>query len=228
MAFLKETLKIDHVAMALDSGFLINELCIPPARKNVSFRVVIIPRRNYFYTYSMQSIYPKYLKAIVGFIEWAQKEFDCEIILTSQTKDRDAIVDVISELRREDSSCMKCLKVVIPENIAEAYSLYGSSDFVLTSYMHGGINALAAGVPALFVMPFSDTKVLETLEFLGLDTDNFVVDLFNRESMNRSTLIEKTQNILHENNKFKSLIKSLVDKRTPTLKEPVKTLSKLL
>ena len=130
--------------------------------------------------------------------------------------------------RRENDSCLKLLQIVIPKNLVEVYELYDSSDMVVTSRIHGGISALSLGVPALFVLPLVETKVLDVLSFLGLDINSFLVDMFDADALKSENIINKIGNILENLDYYKKTVESAVKKALPTLELPVKTLINLL
>lgn len=230
LSILKNNLNIPHVGMALDSGFEIKSMSYEISH-NEKFRIIITPRKDYFETigYARKGLYQLYLNAIVGFIVWSVQNIDCEIILTSQTNSSDAIEDILTELHRKGyNSYLKSLKVILPKSILESYKLYKSSDFVLTSYYHAGVNALASGVPAIFVMPFSESKLLDTLAFLGLPTKVYGIDLFDDASLSSSTFIEKAAVIIDRHAISKRMVESAVNQKMPTLEYPVSKLKSFL
>lgn len=228
LKILRDHLNIENVGMALDTGFgirLTHPQSIPRKGKK---RIVIIPRRNYFDIYGREKLYKLYLNAIANFIIWAYENLDCEIFLSSQTINRESIDDLLNILRqRRFYSILKSLRIVIPKSIVEMCNLYGSSDLVISSYMHGGITSLALGVPAFFIMPFTDIKLLDILAFLDLDRRTFAIDMFNSESLKPENLIDKIGNITENLEYYKNIINSAIDKRLITLEHPIRTLINL-
>ncbi|MHA1827550.1 MAG: polysaccharide pyruvyl transferase family protein, partial [Candidatus Heimdallarchaeaceae archaeon] len=221
------------IGMALDSGFglrlIHNSLVTSKTLKREKRRIVIVPRKDYFYIYDRKDLYPLYLNTLADFILWLYENFDCEIVLSSQSIVSDVIHDLMHVLRRRGNDlCLKLLQIVIPKNLVEAYELYDSSDMVVTSRMHGGILALSLGVPALFVLPLVETKVLDVLSFLGLDINSFLVDMFDADALKSENIINKIGNILENLDYYKKTVESAVKKALPTLELPVKTLINLL
>lgn len=221
------------IGMALDSGFglklIHNSLATSKTLKREKWRIVIVPRKDYFYIYDRKDLYPLYLNTLTDFILWLYENFDCEIVLSSQSIVSDVIHDLMHDLRRRgNDSCLKLLQIVIPKNLVEACELYDSSDMVVTSRMHGGISALSLGVPALFVLPLVETKVLDILSFLGLDINSFLVDMFDADALKSENFVNKIGKILENLDYYKKTVESAVNKALPTLELPVKTLINLL
>jgi len=120
------------------------------------------------------------------------------------------------------------IQVVKPNNLFDTFKLYGSADLVISSFMHGGITALSLGVPALFVLPRADIKVLDVLSFIGLDTDSFFIDAFNANSLRTENILRKVGKILENLEYYKKTVESVVNRAMPTVELPVKTLANLL
>jgi len=221
------------IGVALDSGFGLRLIHNSPATsktlKREKRRIIIVPRKDYFYIYDRKDLYPLYLNTLTEFILWLYENFDCEIVLSSQNIVSNVIHDLLHVLRRrKNDSYSKLLQVVIPKNLVEAYELYDSSDIVVTSRMHGGISALSLGVPALFVLPLVDTKVLDILLFLGLDINSFSVDMFDADALKSENIVNKIGNVLENLDYYKKTVEAAVNKALPTLELPVKTLINLL
>lgn len=228
LKILRDHLNIENVGMALDTGFGIRLTHPQSMPRKGKKRIVIIPRIDYFVTYNRREFYQLYLNTIATFISWAYENLDCEIFLSSQTINRESIDALLNVLRkRHFYSILKSLRIVIPKNIIEMCDLYGSSDIVISSYMHGGITALALGVPAFFIMPFTDLKLLDILAFLGLDTRSLAIDMFHRDSLNARNLIDKIEKITKNLKYYRKIINSAIDKKLITLEHPIRTLINL-
>jgi len=222
----------EKTGMALDSGFgarlLSNSFATSKTSARKKRRIIIVPRRDYFYVFNREKLYPLYLKSMTDFILWLSKNFDGEIFLSSQNLVSDAINDINRVLRKRGNNLLlKTLQIFVPTNLVDACKLYSSSDMVVTSRMHGGITALSFGVPVLFVLPSADTKLLDVLSFLGLDINSFLVDMFDVNSLKTENFVSKAENILENLDYYKKIVGFAVNKALPTLELPVKTLIKL-
>jgi hypothetical protein len=230
--------------MALDSGFGLrlfysNILTKSKTLRKEKPRIVIIPRKDFFYAYNKENSYELYLKSLVDLIVWLFRNFDVEVYLASQTavsdikyyggSDQAAIQDVLDLLKKRDGNkFIKHLKIVKPDNLVDACRLYGSADLVLTSRMHGGITALGLGVLAFFILPSADIKVLDVLSFIGLDIDSFFTDAFNANSLRTENILKKVEKILQNLKYYKKIVESAVNGAMPTVELPVRTLINLL
>jgi len=243
LEMLRDRLSIDEkkVMMALDSGFgmsLIHPDIVHSSSKALRKepRIVIIPRKDYFYFYDdKKDLYKSYLKALVHFISWLTGNYDVELFLASQTvvygrmSDNSAIDDVVRLLEKRNSNrCLKGLKIVRPNNLIDALRLYGSADLVITGRMHAGIMALSTGIPAIFTLPAAQVKVLDILSFLGLDTDSFLIDTFDVNELRAEKLIDTIEPVIEKLEYHKKIVELAVDRGQPTLRLPVRTLAKLL
>jgi polysaccharide pyruvyl transferase WcaK-like protein len=242
LEILRDNLNIDEdrVAMALDSGFgmrLINpDIIASKGSEKKALRIVIVPRKDYFYQYNRSNLYKYYLDAIIGLILWLSKNFEAEVYLTNQTVDydpmgdRNAINDVVLLLKKRtrNSQCLKYLTIIESNSIIEAYRLYSSADLVVTSRMHGGVIALSSDTPVVFLMPSSDVKILDNLSFLGLDRKRFLIDMFDVNALKAENLVKKTENIIENLQYHRKIIKSAVTEKLPTIEQPVRHLAKLL
>jgi len=233
----------EKIDMALDSGFglrlFYSDILTSKALRKEAPRIVIIPRKDFFYAYNKENSYKLYLNALVELIPWLFKNFDAEVYLASQTvvsdikqfrgSDQAAIEDVLALLKKCDGNrYIKHLKIVKPDNLVDACRLYGSADLVLTSRMHGGITALGLGVPAFFILPSVDIKMLDVLSFIDLDVDSFFVDAFNANSLRTENILKKVGKILENLEYYKKTVETVVKRAMPTVESPVKALADLL
>ena len=231
----------ERVAMALDSGFGMRlfhpDIIASKVLGKQALRILIIPRKEYFDVHNRWDLYKSYLDALVCFILWLSRSFDAEVYLASQTVDHGRIGDpsgigdvvkLLEKSARSNSRCLKCLKVVKPNNIIDAYRLYGSADLVISSYMHGGIMALSAGVPTVFINPSADVKVLDILSFLGLDTNCFLIDMFDLNALKAENFINRIGNIIENLESYRKIVEFAVNRVLPTVELPVRKLTKLL
>lgn len=237
LEMLRDYLNINEekVAMALDSGFgvrVIHPYIKPKFLKNETLKILIIPRKNYFYIYKKEGLYKSYLNALAGLISWLSRNFDAEVYLTSQTIDvkhdmmggQAAVNDLLSILKKRDNKYLKYLKSVKPTGLVSACRLFSSMDLVISSYMHGGIMALGLGVPAFFILPSTDIKVLDILSFVGLDVNSFLIDAFDANSLKAENFVNKIGRVV-ENLKFhKKSLEHAINKAMPTIELPVKKL----
>ena len=242
LEILRDNLNIDEdrVAMALDSGFgmrLINpDIIAAKGLEKKAIKIVIVPRKDYFYQYNKSNLYKHYLNSVVSLILWLSKNFDAEVYLTNQTVDYDpmgdrtAITDVVRLLKKREKNnrCLKFLRIVESNTLIDAYRLYASADLVITSRMHAGVMALSSDTPVIFLIPSSDVKILDIISFLGLDTKSFLIDIFNFNELKAENLINKTENVIENMEYYRKLIKAAVQKNLPTIENPVRHLAKIL
>lgn len=228
----------ERVAMALDSGFgikLVHPDIVPSKALVKALRVVIIPRKDYFFVYNRGGLYRSYLDALVGLILWLSRNFNADVYLASQTvscgwiSGQSAVRDVVRLLeKRGNDRCSEHLKIVKPDNFIDAYKLYSSADLVITGHMHGGIMALSAGVPALFIVPSADVKVPDVLSFLGLEVSSFLIDVFDINALTTDNFIDRVRAIIGNLKYHRKNVDFAVNKALSTVELPVKTLTKLL
>ena len=241
LGILKTGLNIDEerVGMALDSGFGIRLVCPDIITSNAlgrkASRIVIIPRKDYFYSYNREDSYKSYLDALIGLSLWFSRNLDVEVFFASQNvdysrmSDQAAIDDVLRLLKKRHSSQhFKCSSIIEPNNIIDAYKLYASADLVISSRMHGGIMALSAGVPSVFIIPSADVKVLDVLSFLGLDIGPYLIDMFDVNALKAENFINRVENITRNLEYHRKIVESAVNRTLPTVQLPVRTLAKLL
>jgi hypothetical protein len=243
LEFLRDQLNIsdDRVAMALDSGFgarLIHS-CTHETSEKQALKVIIIPRKESFSTRNKWNMYKQYLDALVGLVLWLFRSFDVEVYFASQVVDHSnlsgierarAIDDVVRLLEKRAHRNNRCLKlrVVEPNNIVDAYSLYSSADLVVSSYMHGGVMALSAGVPTVFISPLQDVKVLDNLSFLHLDRNHFLIDMFDPYALRAENLIDVVRDVIDNLQSDRRTIELAVKKAMPTIELPIRKLARLL
>ena len=241
LKILRDYLNIDEekTDIALDAGFGVKfispEIKSEALQQKKTLRILIIPRKDYFYLYKNEDTYKLYLESLTKLILWISENFDVQIYLTSQTisekyhlSSEVAVNDLCNVLRKYSSKSLNDLKVIKPENLINAYNLFSSMDLVITSYMHGGIMALSLGIPVFFILPSMETKVLDVLSFLGLDIKSFSLDMFNVDSLKSETLINNIRDLLENIGHYKKIIEHAVDRALPTVEAPVATLIDLL
>lgn len=238
LKILRDYLNIDErkTAMALDSGFGAKLIC-PIAKSSETIkkkiRILIIPRKDYFCMYEKEWLYKSYLTSLAELIVWLFRDFGVEVYLTSQTIDvkyvgaQVAINDLLNVLKRHDNSHLKYLKPVKTNDLVTACKLCSSMDLVITSYMHGGITALSSGVPAFFILPSTDIKVLDVLSFVGLDVKSFFVDAFAADALKTENFANKIGKIVDNLKFYKKSVRHSVEKALPTIELPVKKLIEL-
>lgn len=240
LKILRDYLSIDErkIAMALDGGFGA-KLIYPGIKSSETLKkklkILFIPRKNYFYVYKREDLYKLYLISLVELILWLSKNFDVEVYLTSQTIDvkynvigsQAAVNDLLSILKKHDNKHLKYLKSVKPEGLVNACKLSSSMDLVITSYMHGGIMALSLGVPAFFILPSADIKVLDVLSFLGLDVNSFLIDAFAANLLKTENFVNKIGKVVQNLKFHKKSLEHTIKRTLPTIELPVKKLIEL-
>ncbi len=235
LKILRDYLNIDKrkTAMALDSGFgarLIHPIHKSSKTLTKKIRILIIPRKDYFCVYNKESLYKLYLSSLAALILWLFKNFNVEVYLTSMTVDvkylggQTAINDLVKVLERHDNSYLRHLKRVEMKSLAGACKLCNSMDLVVTSYMHGGIMALSLGVPAFFILPSTDTKVLDVLSFAGLDANSFLIDAFAADSLKAENFVDKIGKVAGNLRSYKRSVQQAINKVLPTIELPTKKL----
>lgn len=249
LEILRDRLDIEEgkVAMALDSGFgmrLIHpEIHASKTSGKAALRIVIIPRKEYFYSYDRKDLYKSYLDALANLILWLFRKFDVDVYLATQTVFSDAnynwtshraptdsaIGDLARLLeRRSNNRCLKRLKIVEPNNLIDALRLYSSVDLVITARMHAGISAMSAGAPAVFTIPSAEVKILDILTFLGLDISSFLIDVFDVSALRVENFVNKIANVIENLEYNKKIVESAVNKALHTVELPARTLVELL
>lgn len=240
LRILRDYLNIDErkTAMALDSGFgakLIYPDIKSPETSKKKMKILFIPRKDYFYAYEREALYRIYLTSLVELILWLSKNFDVEVYLTSQTIDvkyamsgQAAINDLSNIMKKHDNKHLKYMESVKPDSLVDACKLSSSMDLVITSYMHGGIMALSLGVPALFILPSADVKVLDVLSFVGLDANSFLIDAFAADSLKAENFVNKIGEVVENLRFYRKSLEHIIDKTLPTIERPVKKLIELL
>lgn len=237
-SILKELIgvKDERMDVALDTGFgivLIPELILSlnkvqkqKYKRDCEIRVTILPRPSHFDVYGKgaEALRSKYLATLAKAVAKLIESYDCEIVVTSQiVKNGRDIKEFLETLEGKISrSFKKRIRIVKVRSLVDACALYSSSDLVISSYMHGGIFALALGVPAIFVMPREEVKVLDILSFLQLDADIFLLDMFNVKDLGRIT--DVTFKVLDDLSSWRQAVKNAVLKRLPSIYEPIKRL----
>jgi ADP-heptose:LPS heptosyltransferase len=225
-------IKDEKIKMAIDSGFGIKLLYDP--KPNVITRrnrpkIVIVPRKEYYIFYNKHDLYRRYVRSFSRFIQYLMKEEDSEIYLTSQTIYRNpAINDLVHFFQKSKiSDHMNHLRVFEPRTIIDLASLISKADLVITSYMHSGVMSLSYGVPTLFVLPYADTKVVDILMFLHLETNKYLVDMFNTKSLDND-ILEKGKTIFENKKNHYEKIITAIGNALPSLVHPVESLINLL
>jgi hypothetical protein len=93
--------------------------------------------------------------------------------------------------------------------------------------MHSGVMSLSYGVPTLFVLPYADTKVVDILMFLHLETNKYLVDMFNTKSLDND-ILEKGKTIFENKKNHYEKIITAIGNALPSLVHPVESLINLL
>lgn len=240
-ATLIEDLNVDEakIAMALDSGFgarqIFADYKTSDVSNNNSLKIVIIPRKEYFFIYK-NCLYDVYLKTISNLILWLFRNFNAEIFLVSQFKEKDqysdymAISDILETLRKLDKSSKYTnrLKIANFTAIEDAYKLYAVSNLVITSRMHGGIMAMSAGTPAIFALPSADQKVRDILSFLDLDETSLLIDIFDSNAIESDNFILKVSKIIENIDYYRKKVEFTVNRSMVTVEQPLRTFTELL
>lgn len=239
---LKEEFNIsDKVAIALDNGFGLRSF-YPDARltgllKKRALKIIIFPRKEFFEFYNKMELYKPYLESLVGLIEWLIKRYDAEIHLALQVTDNhvgrrlsgiDDVLTLFEKRSLESNQFLKHLQIFQPSNVLDAFQFYSSADVIVSSYMHGGIMALSAGVPSIFIAPLNDIKILDILATLGLNSDSFLIDMFDNQVLTATNFIEKTSNVIENLESYRDTIKNTVDRLLPSIDLPAKKLAVLV
>jgi hypothetical protein len=227
----------EKLGIALDSGFGLKLLQPKPCGTRDlhidRLKVVIIPRKDYFFSFKRQGLYRYYLKSLVNLIiRLNDLHSDLQICLCSQTtldnqlSDQAAIRDLMHMLSNsQEATKVPCPMVIPPTTLGDAYDVFSSADLVITSRLHGGILALNSAVPTFFLLPSGDVKTLDVLSYLHLDSDVYSVDVFSMASLR--SLSEKAEHLLSMGNFHKQIIAKSIDKALPTLQDPIKRLNEL-
>ena len=229
---LTEFVDPSRLLVALDSGFGIKILTENPGnivrRRNLV--VCIVPRKDYFYFYSLAQLYPRYLLALKHLTRVLISEFDADIWLVPHTAkshtrlgDEHAILDLLGVL---DESLRRNIEIMAPQGIFDSARVFSSCDMVVTSRVHAGIVSLAYGTPTLFFMPRDDVKVLDILSYLGLSEERYIIDSFNPREYER--LPGMVKDVLFNLSRETKIIESTISRHLPDIEKPVVSAKKLL
>ncbi len=241
LKILRDYLNINErkLAMALDSGFGAKLICPHIERSNPTektFKILIIPRKSYFYFYEREGLYKLYLNSLAELISWLSRSFDVEIYLTSETIDvkysflggQGAINDLLATLKkRRDKKHFKNLTCVVPESLVSACRLASTMNLVISSRMHGGIMALGSGVPAFFILPSVDTKMLDVLSYVGLDVNSVFINMFDANMLKTENFVSKIGKLVENINPYRDKLEHNVNRALQTIEFPVEKLNEL-
>ena len=229
---LTEFVDPSRLLVALDLGFGIRILTENPGNivRRWNLVVCIVPRKDYFYLYSLAQLYPRYLLALKHLIRVLISEFDADIWLVPHTTksptrlgDEYAILDLLGIL---DESLRRNIEIMAPQSIFDSARVFSSCDMVVTSRMHAGIVSLAYGKPALFFMPRDDVKVLDILSYLGLSEERYIIDSFNPGEYDR--LPGMVKGVLFNLSQETKIIEFTISRHLPDIEKPVVLAKKLL
>jgi polysaccharide pyruvyl transferase WcaK-like protein len=101
-------------------------------------------------------------------------------------------------------------------------------DLVITSRLHGGITAMSAGSPVLFLAPGGDVKVLDVLSSVGLDANDFMIDLFDAKQLRLENLVSRVKVLLDDTDSYQKMVRMSVDAALPQVELPVRALAQLM
>jgi len=211
---------------ALDSGFGLRLIYERPKWNSGirNLRIVIVP--SYMHAY----MHEQYRRGLTRLVSWVFSKFDCEFYLmpfcidaSNETKDVRAVNDILSASKGRLTQELKSIKVVDTAHMSihEIYEFFGSVDVVVTSRMHAGIMAMSAGTPALFLVPKDDTKILDVLASLGLDTRQFLIDTFNPKEMKDDNVQQKFKSLVDNISTVKQTIDRRIEEALPSVKLPL-------
>jgi len=226
-----------RIRIAPDSGLGIRLLYGPPRnnRRKGPTRIAIIPRKDYFVFYHKPDLYSSYVDVLVKVIRRLTHGSGIEVYILphalkeenpSRLDDEVAICDLLSLLNTEKTS--KTLKIFRPKSPMDTYRLFSSMDLVVTSRMHGGVIAMAAGSPALFLLPSEDIKVLDVLSLLHLDEKDFTIDIFNSNELKLDNIMRKIMTMLDNNIEFKKMVTRSVERTQRDVDLPARVLARMM
>jgi len=232
----------NRVSMCLDSGFwhLLDPVLSQLVRRNrytrkERIRVLIYPRKDFFYAYNKNTVYSHYLYCLKNLITKLSKKYDCELVIVPSTINGNpfgapkAVQDLVHVLKSNMSNYAEnSIRVEKPRTLVESLRLFSSSDLVVTSYMHAGVMALSAGVPAVFILPKLDIKVLDVLRYLRLRKDEFFLDMFDTKLLRSENLFKKVQNVIENLEHYKKTVFYTVDKALQDAQRTINNIVKLM
>ena len=211
--------------IALDSSFAIRDLVrIEKPRRKYKFRVVIVPRKDYFVNFGRIHEYIEYLRILRRLVQTITTKFDVEFTVTVHETghlDLKSLKDTAKTLNSVSN-----VKTYVPKTLVEDVENLASADLVITCRLHAGIVALSYGVPTVFALPSRDVRVKDVLTLLGLNTQFFVLDFFNTKEM--VELINRSLCILEQIEKFRKTIENSINKVIDLVEIPPRLLAKLL
>jgi polysaccharide pyruvyl transferase WcaK-like protein len=226
-----------RIMMAPDSGFAIKSLhsLRTTKKKDGAIRLAIIPRKDYHVTHGKLELYKTYVDVLAKLVSWLIQTLAAEVHLVPHTirdgdhsglDDVSAIEDLLGHFESETKTGQ--LKVFHPKSPLDTYRLFSQMDLVVTSRMHAGVLAMSAGSVAFFLIPSEDVKVLDIMSSLGLDSTDFIIDMFDTRQFTFGNIRDKVKVLLDQNTEFTKRVTSGVDRVMPQVELPARTLSQLL
>lgn len=221
--FMKETIGLENVKMALDSGFGIKELISLDSQRQQNRRhIVIAPRRDFHYYYGKSEQYKYYLNLISNMVLELIEDKIYDVYILTPTGFLDAIKDLLLVLRKKiksDNVFNERILISKVTDLVDACKILSSAEFVLTSYMHVGIIAMSFGTPALFLQPAGEVKLLDVFHFLEIPP--LIIDTFNIYRMKKTEISEKLLSTVSKTKMYRNLVKQALEKKYSTLYDPI-------
>jgi len=234
---LSEYVPKNRIRMALDSGFGVRLLLGRLARKRDNpgaLRVAVTPRIDFFSAYHEPELRSLYMDSLARVVRWMIRKKGAKIYLVPQSlrdksfqglDDTVAIRRLLVALGPRDAAHITSFT---PKSLADAYSFYNSIDLLITSRMHGGIMAMSAGSPVLFLLPTGDTKVNDVLASLNLNSREFMIDLFDAKQLRFTNMVSKVSTFMRSHNDLSRMITRRIDNALPQVELPAKTFAHML
>lgn len=175
-----------HVFTAPDSTLALNmffNAYSDGERDRDKIRVVIVPRKEYFVTFSILDRYKVYILQLAKAIRNLWEKFDSEIVLLSHyigfSSDFTAIRDLIKALGRLSSR----VRICIPKSLLEDIRIISSADIIITGRLHAGLIGMSYGKAVLFTLPAFDVRLRDVFSLLNLDIESYLIDIHSRDSL---------------------------------------------
>ena len=146
-------------------------------------RVVIVPRKEYFVTFSMLDRYKVYILQLARTVRDLLERFDSEIILLSHyagfSSDFIAIKNLIEALRGVSTR----VKICMPTSLLEDIRVISSADVIITGRLHAGLIGMSYGKAVLFTLPTFDVRLHDIFSLLSLDVEPYLIDICSKDSL---------------------------------------------
>jgi polysaccharide pyruvyl transferase WcaK-like protein len=204
---LHNDLGLENVDVALDTGFALR-IVYPEVRareNDGSPRVAVVPRKEFVNNPKRYTLYLERLKESIDFLN---RRYNAQVdLLPFSHGTRLSDEDAADDLYRSGAAIRNIVKVS-RYSIYDSYKIMAQYDYVITSRMHAAIMAMSAGIPSLMLFSSLTEKVIDVLDYLGLDKETFLFSIFSAES-----LVNKLEQLVENRQKLRQVIDNTVSQK---------------